>query len=188
MEEESKVMWRFSGLQRVALLLTAAGLAFSALSCAVAASHKGSLWWLFLYFPVLWVLWLVSVFVSPRIRGNAARLMVLWVLIDAAILLALISLGEGKPAFSQAQGADAVAFVAYFPVVVPLALLVGLLPDTVAHYLLHSFDFLGSILGSVGEIVALWIDLSILAGVQSWLFAMAVYRWRRMRELRSVAH
>jgi len=134
------------------------------------------------------MLWLVSVFISPRIKGNAARLVVLWVLIDAAILLALVSIGEGKASFSQAQGADDVAFVAYFPVIVPVALLVSLLPDAVAHYLLHSFDFLGGTLGRAGQIVALWIDLSILAGVQSWLFAMAVHRWRRTRELRSIAH
>ncbi|SRR6266480_290250 len=171
----------FIGLQRVLLIWATLSVVVCVVTLALPDSQKSWLSFVLLAFPVLWILWYGSVFFSPIVRGHGVRLTILWGVIDLAILVALVSLYLGSPQFPRMQGADAVVFTAYAPVVIPLGLLIGLLPEHLSHPMLHAFDGLGSAFGRTGDSVALWSGLSLLAAVQSFLIALVARRWRRRR-------
>jgi hypothetical protein len=171
----------FVGLQRVLFALATLSVALCMATLALPNSDRSWLSFLLLAFPVLWTLWYGSVLFSPVVRGGWVRLMILWGLIDLAILVALVSLYLGNAQFPHMQGADAVVFTAYVPVVIPLGLLIGLLPEYLAHPMLHGFDGLEPILGGTGDGIALWSGLSLVAAVQSFVIAFAVRCWRNRR-------
>jgi hypothetical protein len=175
-----KKLVEFSGLQRLVLMLTLIGLLVASLSYLVSAPRRSLFWPLFFFLPLLWILWLTSVFVSPIIKGNTGRLILLWALIDLAILLTFNSFGQATPTFHRTQGADLAAALTYAPVIVPTALLVSFLPDVVTHSLHRVLDSLSANSGD-GETVSLWISLSSIAAFQSWLVASIVQRWRMRR-------
>jgi hypothetical protein len=171
----------FIGLQRVLLILAALSFVVCVVTLSLPDSQKSWLSFLLLAFPVLWVLWYGSVFFSPIMGAHGIRLIILWGLIDLAILVALVSLYLGNAQFPRMQGTDAVVFTAYAPVVIPLGLLIGLLPEYLAHPMLHPFDRLGSMFGRTGDAIALWSGLSLLAAAQSFLIALVARRWRSRR-------
>ena len=151
---------------RRSFILACAGVV---LSLGSLTFFRGSAGLLCFYFAGLWILWIVCSAVTSRFQW--APMIGLWVLIDIGLLIDFIAIALGipKPPHPVPLGLDFVALIAYFPVVIPLGLIVP------QWLLLTSAGTLITMLGPVGaDIIDTWISMTVIAALQSTLVAVVV--------------
>jgi len=160
-------------LYSAARLLAVAALLSALISIGTPQGEKESVVWLLFATPVLWVLWLsCALFIDDH--DVRTKLFVLWAIINAAIWAFFISFSIPEH-WTHARDQDVVVSTMFFPVVMPVVLLLGVLPagvgDAAASYWTWVAKSIGSMLGDrYGELLAVWIVLSVLAGVEAELF------------------
>jgi hypothetical protein len=155
------------------LTLAFAGLCFM-------SGYKGlGLLWPVLLMPVLWILWLVCVLFDTG--RKTWKLILLWILIDIAVLGALTLLVANMNRASGADGMDYVLVIAFSPLILPVMLVSAFFPvvgnglfaiTRGVSYLLPS--------GLVG-VLSDWLGCSILSAISSCLVVSLCYFWKTAR-------
>ena len=119
--------------------------------------------------PLLWVAWICCVF-FPWKEKNLSKLVGLWLFVDLNVLLLFVSFALGVVNWAHAKGIEIVVFTAYFPVVIPIAFLFNLVPDPIGKLISGNVDWLvSSFGGGAGDAFALWMCMSVVAAVQSFI-------------------
>jgi hypothetical protein len=139
------------------------------LSLASLTFFRGSAGLLCFYFAGLWILWIVCSVVTSRFQW--APMIGLWVLIDLGVLIDFLSIALAIPKAPHPVplGLEFVALIAYFPVAIPLGLIVP------QWLLLTSAGMLFNRLGPVGaDIIDAWIGMTVIAARHSTLIAVVV--------------
>lgn len=120
--------------------------------------------------PILWTLWIACV-VFHKFETRTWKLILLWILIDIAVLLAdRLALGSFHGVDTKG-GSELVLLMEFSPPMLPI-ILIGLLPvigtgitaiaDGASHMLLP--------VGSVG-VLRDWLECSIVSAIPSYIFA-----------------
>lgn len=132
---------------------------------------SGNIFWLLsFYFPILWLLWLGCVF-CIQMERRPLRLGCLWLLIDFVILLFLVSSQFNDPGWFRSQGVEMILVLIFFPVIIPIILVIATLPNNIGYFFSHAFDWIGNFFGGgLGEAVSSWLSLSFLGMVQAIIF------------------
>jgi hypothetical protein len=161
-------MWKMtSQLYRVTRFLGLIGLLLSVVSIADLGQHPKFFAWLFFYMPVLWLLWICCVLFVRKER-SLRQLLILWMIIDIAILMLFLSFSRGLDHWTKANGVDVVLLMTYFPVLVPTNFLMGFFSDNVKFPFTHNLDALIKLFGGgMGDGFACWMIFSGLAALQS---------------------
>lgn len=156
-----------SKMYRATFALSLLGVLLSLMSILDLGAHPGTFAWLFLYLPFLWALW-VCCAVFIRRQRNLVHLLILWGVIDIAVLLLFLSSSMGFEHWTETHGADVVLFVTSLPVLMPTLLPTALLPDSFQLLLTQSLETLLKLCGNrMGEGFACWLYFSLSAVPQS---------------------
>ncbi len=147
-------------LYRVTLLLSFIGLALALTSLVFSKEYKVVFLPLYLYMPMLWLLWIGCLFFS-HMQHRLWHLFWLWIVIDIAILGWFVSVAQELHSFAQSNGTEIIVVVTYFPIVVPFGLSIGFFAD---------FNLVKYFTSSVGGAFAVWLEASIFAVIQSLIF------------------
>lgn len=146
------------------------GLFFALISLVVGKEYKWLFLSLYLYIPILWVLWICTVFFSD-IKFRFSHQLYLWVLINFLSLIWLISVALDVENFAVARGVEIAALLMYCPVLIPLAG-IFIFFDSCCH-----FEFIfGPYFSKSASALSIWMELLILSLPQSIAFMLAK-RW-----------
>jgi hypothetical protein len=148
-------------------LLSLIALVCSGISIWISGAQKEIFSWLLFYIPVLWALWLCTAF-FVREQKIGRKLFVLWGIINAAIWAFSISFSVPDN-WVHSRDQDIVVATIFFPVVMPIILLLSLLPAAVGNAIADCGIGLSKLLGgsSYAEIFAIWIGISLLATIEA---------------------
>ena len=168
-------------IYKITFFLSTLGAMLSLISLTSWGQVQDSFAWLFFYMPVLWLLWICCVFFMME-KFSRHQLLLLWLIIDTAILLLFISFSMRVEHWANSNGIDMVLLATYFPVIIPTGLIFGLLPGVIQHDISHGFDSLLALLGGgIGDAFAVWMCLSMIAAFQSMVFvgvSRFLIRWK----------
>lgn len=122
--------------------------------------------------PILWCLWAAYAFSTSNYTRPKYSLTLLWTLIDAGILVAMLGGWNSNPGLGKSQGTEMVVYVMYCPVITPFGLVLYWIDDLTSAVLslvkVRNFD----IKAGAAEALSIWLSFSLIAAVQS-------YSWRR---------
>jgi hypothetical protein len=162
-----KNMLSNSKLFNTALFFSVLGLFIILVSFAVPRGDIAAFAWLFFYLPSLWILWIACVFFA-RLEKRGRNLFCLWILIDLSALLLFSSFALRVDNWSHSRGVEVAVLATYFPVVMPMLFGFTIPFSTGQVGIFGSLDAFTELLGSrIGDAVAIWIFLSVVAVVQS---------------------
>ncbi len=137
------------------------------ISIGASKEYKEMFVWLMFCIPVLWIFWFICLF---QISGDKSfyKLFFSWALINLIIFIFIFSFSDFEGWKSSRDG-DVVITTIYFPVVMPLVLLLNVLPDVVGSSLSNSVNSLARFLGNSGSayFLSIWIYLSGLSVIES---------------------
>ncbi len=164
-------------MYKLTLSASLVGLLIGCMSFFVSDDSKGLFAWLYFYTPVLWLLWIGCAF-SMSDKYSLRDLSLLWIIIDLIPLSLFTSFSVGVENFYQSKGTDVVVLVAYFPVVMPLGLVLKLLPGAVSDYL-NIAPYVGY--SGVGGAFSMWLESSFLAVAQSFMIVLIFRAFNQIR-------
>lgn len=132
--------------------------------------------WGYVFCPVLWLLWLGTVFQAKN-NVDWFWLLKIWLLIDFSILGLLLLSSKNMRLGDPFSGDDVAMLIAYAPVVFPMIYVLG---DAISFF--HHL-FLVPPPDSIRDLVVVgWLDFSFIAAMQSMsLFLLVKYTKRKNR-------
>ena len=158
-----------STLYRLSFSLAAFGFLLAGCGLLFFAQWPHVIAYLCLLMPVLWSLWIVCLFWGSA-RSQTLNLVVLWVLIDLAVLLLYVFFSQGSLNWSKSNGIDSLVLLTYFPIAVPTLALYGLLPHDARLIIAQAGEaFAKTMGGGAWDAVLIWLEMSLLAAVSSVL-------------------
>ncbi len=127
--------------------------------------------------PVLWVLWIACV-VSHKTESKISRLILLWALIDLAVLLVNRLMMGSFHAVDLKGGSELAWVIEFFPVILPIipAMFLPVLGPGLSA-IMHGASFILLPAGFVG-VLKDWIECSILSASASYAFAHLWFYWK----------
>jgi hypothetical protein len=177
---------------RVVLGLAMAGLIGAVVSLTSQKGQHGISIMLVLWFPILWCLWTAYAFSTSNDTRPQYSLTLLWILIDAGILVAMLGGWNSNPGLGKSQGTELVVYVMYCPVITPFGLALYWIDDLTSAALslvkVRNFD----INAGPAEALSIWLSFSLIAAVQSYFMATCfrvfnVWRKRRRQSMQNRA-
>jgi len=175
-----KTIFHRSKLFNATFLLSGFGLLAILTASILPASYIGWFSWLFLYMPFLWIIWIACIIFGAK-QIESIYLFGLWIFINFEVLLLFCLFSLKIENWTNSSGADLVILASDFPVVMPALLFFKILFRSDEMGLFGGFKSVTKIVdGGVGEVIAVWMFLSVVAAFQS-LCIFAGWNWLRRR-------
>ncbi|MES2103176.1 MAG: hypothetical protein V4634_04095 [Pseudomonadota bacterium] len=127
-----------------------------------------------IYFAVCWIVWFVCALAAGK--SETKHLLVLWILIDVAILLQCIGF-ERAYGHGSLTGVEFLWGFSYAPVVFPTGLAYFLLLEN-AFYDTRILEFFNS---TFGYVIGSWINASLAGAIQTVLVILVMKRGANVR-------
>lgn len=163
------------------VILALAGLFLSGIGMLGKGNNIHLFSYLLFYMPILWVLWNICVF-TIKGRWYFFKIIALWLAIDLSILFLYIMLANDVPNWGKSRGIEVVMAVTYLPAIIPFGFVVNVVPSSADTILLKFSNILIHIAGpSVGEALTIWLEMSIVAALQSSCLIGIVRWWARRK-------
>lgn len=118
-----------NGLRRGTLVLALVVLAASLMSFLFDKESRDIFALIYFVAPLLWALWILCA-VQGRRENIWVFLLLLWGVIDLSLFTTLSSLASSR--LEYARGTDLTILIAYFPVLIPIVVVHGFIPDEIA--------------------------------------------------------
>ena len=171
-----KTMTRLSELT---ILLGLLSLGISLASFLVPAAIELNMLVLLCYVlsPILWLLWIGCSLYENKSKNKGSLLILIWLIIDAAILLTLLSAALDDTLKDAPNGAIHIAYApATFPILVPCGILLVLFSLPTELSIFHFSEK-----STIGAALTLWAEPSCWAALQSCIIYgfVLVARWLR---------
>ena len=153
------MFYRHLALYTITLYLALTGLLLSILMAAF--SQRASLF-LVIYVPGLWFLWITCAFLR-RPLTSLSHLFVLWILIDANMLVVFLSNSGHAKNWSHETGAEIIVYCMMFPLIQPLTSFTYYLAPPVYSFLFGQLGSLEQFLRNegFGDAFAVWFVASL---------------------------
>jgi hypothetical protein len=147
----------------VAIVLGIVALGLAILSFGPWGDLKGWFSLVFFGFPLLWSLWIFSV-LSRQVTEALSRVVMLWAIIDLAVLTLFISFSLSMDGWARSSGIEMVTGIVYMPLGTGMLSLISLLPDGTREALVGNLKALeGAFSKGSANAFGLWLSMSLLS-------------------------
>jgi hypothetical protein len=168
-----------SNIYKIATTLVLFTLASAAISILISYESGWQIGLIFLL-PILWTLWIACV-IFHKMETQTWKLILLWVLIDLAVLLTNRLMLGSFHGFDPTVESVFVLLMEFSPTILPM-IPISLLP-VIGTGLTAIADGASYVLLPIGSVGVLrdWLELSILSAIPSYIFASLWFYLKSMR-------
>jgi len=173
---------QFHRLYKLTFILSLIFTSLSVVSLAFCGTQKGLFGWLFLCFPVLWLLWICCVFLV-KLPNVSTKLVRLWFIIDLSILILFLSFSMSIENWTKSNGIDMVILISYLPFTFIPWLFLNLIPKTIESAFFEYINMLEKLFrNDLGNTVMVWAIASGFTVIQSFLLIIFAKYVRKKKD------